>query len=109
MSTVPANAPTTLEGLKAAYVTAMEASIAKYPAQAANRDHNIARLAKARLVKLTRRFYSKGGHTDVSKGTNVLDLGSNPFFPEHGHTFFVPKTDGSLSLSSVPANWLKAI
>lgn len=110
MSTVPANAPTTLEGLKAAFTAAMEALIAKHPAQEANRESYTARCANARIARLTRRFRSKGGFTDVPKGTIVLDLGLHPMFPEEtDHTFFMPKADGSLACSLVPASWLKIV
>lgn len=94
MSTVPANAPTTLDGLKAAYLADLTAFIAVRSAQEVNRASYEKEVAGARLAVLTKRFCSKGGFTDVPKGTVVLVLDTYRFPDEDPDdvTFYVPTT-----------------
>ena len=64
----------TLETLRAAYLAAFSALVAKYPAQEQNRYHHEGWSSSARRGFTVKRITTKGGFTDIPAGTVVLYL-----------------------------------
>jgi hypothetical protein len=62
----------TLNTLRKAYQAAFEALVVEYPRQEANRSYHEMWAKEAQLGRLTRHVRTKGGFTDLPKGTLVL-------------------------------------
>jgi hypothetical protein len=63
---------TTAEALRTEYLEAVDGLIRRYPIQGGNRKHCEEWARSARLGRTTRRIRSKGGLTDIPRGTVVL-------------------------------------
>lgn len=89
----------TFQFIQDAWLSHVEALIAKHPRQEQNRDHLTAKFREAGLGKLTRRIRSKGGFTDLPKGTAVLWVDDrDPALPGDCRVIWAPghKCEGTL-------------
>lgn len=107
VSTIQPDAPTTLEGLKAAYLVEIEELIQRYPAQEANRASYMKCLEGAKLGTMLRRFASNGEYTVLPVGAKMLVLTTEVMYPDEDPvTVFAPSIRGPLHLSGMPATWV---
>jgi hypothetical protein len=82
--------------LKREYLEAVDAMIRRYPVQEQNRAHHEAWAREAKVGRTTRRIRTKGGLTDIARGTLVL------FAPDPGAdgldrgmvSIWAPRPDG---------------
>lgn len=100
----------TLSTLRSAYLASIEVLIARYPAQEANRASYVRWLEGARLGSLTRRVRTKGGLTDLARGSLVL-FAANPYAAEDGIDLelWAPRADGSPSKTLVDARTVRPV
>lgn len=95
----------TLATLRAAYLVAVAALIARHPAQEGNRPFYEAWAASARLGWTVQRITTKGGHTDIAAGTPVLYLEDelDREVDEDWVCVWTPRADGEATKTIVAA------
>lgn len=100
----------TLSTLRSSFLSAVEALVAQYPAQAQNRAHYARWAEAAKLGETTRRIRTKGGYTDVARGTLVL-FAANPHAAEDGMALemWAPRADGTPNMTLVDAETVQAL
>ncbi len=104
LTTIRADAPTTLEGLKKAYLDECDVQVEKYPKMAAWRDQARAQIGNARLGVMVRRFASKGDYTVLPVGAHVLVTEQHD---DGDVTVFAPSIKGPANLSKMSASWVR--
>jgi hypothetical protein len=88
--------------LASLYTAAVNALCARYPKQ--SRAHYMAWLETARVGRTTKRIRSKGGFTDIAKGTFVLYAAD-----EHGLVVWAPRPDGEPTSTLTSAKAVKPV
>jgi len=92
-----------LEKMRAMYLMAVDALCRRYPGQEQNRPHYEAWAARAELGTLKRRVRTKGGYTDLPKGSVVLFADEDdPVLPDTV-SVWAPRADGGENRTLVSA------
>jgi len=96
--------------LASLYAAAVDALCAKYPRQ--SRAHYLAWLEGAKLGRTTKRIRTKGGFTDIAKGSLVL-FAADPYAAEEGRAggleVWAPRADGMPNHTLVGAKAVKPV
>lgn len=110
VTTIQPDAPTTLEGLKAAFLAEIEELVQQYPAQAANRPVYLKCLEGAKVGTMLCRFASNGEYTVLPKGATVLVLSTDVLYPDEDTvTVYAPSIRGPLHQSGMPPSWVAVL